>query len=205
MRKSGILGMLVAVLLGLTLSIGYAADGGSTDDTGGKVALVVGLVFLGIVATGIIQGVTDKAIFFMNGSDLGMTFIPLVAIPVLGVGSFLVKSGNNPVPNWYWSIAGLVEAGLFVWIYYRAFHFNERSYFLAITTGTAKISLSFFVIFKFLGITSYDENKSHGQNMANQVSSAIWFSLAAALMTKLVNGERVLEARAPENAYATAE
>ena len=43
------------------------------------------------MATGIIQGATDKAIFFMNGSDLAMTFIPLAAIPVLGIGGFLIK------------------------------------------------------------------------------------------------------------------
>jgi len=179
-------------------NVASADSGGLSAETQNKIFIASALILVGVIATGIILGVSDKAVFYLNGKDLALTFIPVAGIGVLGAGALLVRSGNDPIPEWYWVLASIIEAGLIAWIYYRSFQMNQRSIFIAITTGTAKIVLSFFAVLQFMGLFSYDKNRSASQSRAVRANSALWLAIVSALMMKLVNGDRVLE---PRNAY----
>lgn len=57
------------------------ADGTSTRENNGLRARILALfsiVFLGLAIIGVIMGLTDKVVFYMNGRDVVESFSPLI-------------------------------------------------------------------------------------------------------------------------------
>lgn len=159
-----------------------------TQDFIFRLAVVALLLTIGI---GLFLGLTDRAIFYLNGRDFFFSFMPVggMFIVFLIVGFLFEAKGD-----WVGQLAASVAVVLGLVVLYRSYAINNMNIWVGVTVGVAKIALGLFALFQLLQILA-PSGKTPGQKRASQAMALVIFAMASGLIYKLINGERVLATR----------
>lgn len=141
------------------------------------------LVFstVALIIFGIYLGISDKAVFYYDSSDLFVSLVPFVTLSILYIVAILDESKIYSIALIVVSFAGIV------YVSYRTIKSNNFNYKIALPVVFAKIFLSATIVFKFIELIF----SSRRQNASQRLSNIIIFSTASFLSTKLINGHRV--------------
>jgi hypothetical protein len=145
--------------------------------------LIAILVFftIALIIWGIYLGISDKAVFYYDSSDLFMSLVPFISLVILYIVAILDESKIYSISLLVISLAGIL------YVSYRTIMFNNFNYKLAVPVVFAKIFLSATIVFKFIELIF----PSKRQNASQRLSNVIIFSAASFLGAKLINGHRV--------------
>ena len=136
-----------------------------------------------LVVWGLILGLADKAVIYLNAGDLTFSFSPFIAL-ILGwfIGTI----------TWEWvQDASVWLAGaLLLGVIFSAFAHNGYNVFKAIPAAATKIALSFVVAIKVLDLLS-PGGKNNSDKRMNRTGAFIVLALLMPLIHRLVNGDRV--------------
>lgn len=146
-------------------------------------ALAITLIF-GIV--GVILGLTDTAVFYMDNSDLYKSFTGW-AILIFCFIAYIYINNNLLI---YFGIVSSILA--IAYSSYITYIYNQRKLLLAIPVGIAKVLLGFFYIFNWISAI-FPAGQSNAQRNRNRATAFIIIGLMTALMHKLINGEEVYQ------------
>lgn len=155
------------------------------------------LLVLGIITViGVVNGLSDKAVFYEDGKDVIATFIPFVLAPVLAfglaiVGSLIFGEESQAAKTGAAILWVLIEVAAIAYVFKTSYRQNDGKVGISLIMAVSKLCLSFFCLSMFGDLMSWDKNKTAAQNWARRANAAIWLTLSIALMKKLINGERV--------------
>ncbi|MRR18289.1 MAG: hypothetical protein EG826_17750 [Deltaproteobacteria bacterium] len=152
--------------------------------------VVAKLVFLAIVAltiVGIIYGVTNRAVFYMDRNDMTFSCTPYISVLV---GVFVTMITDWKFLFWLALIIALI---LVVCIITKSFDYNKTP-FMSISTGVAKLVLSFLVVMNMVSALTPSGNTS-SKRRYNRNSALVWLMFLTPLVYVLINGEKVLAQR----------
>lgn len=142
------------------------------------------IAFIALVLLGIYFGATDRAVFYMDKSDMFFSFLPVLTLLVsIVLGEFTWKI----VARIGIAVSLLIVFAVFV----KSFRYNKRI-LASFSTALAKLTLSGAFILCLLevmfpsGKTASEKRKARRQGM-------ISLAFLAPLMYILINGERVME------------
>jgi len=149
-----------------------------------EISFKVGLLIVSfLVLSGLFLGITDSAVFYMDDTDVYLTFTPFILIVI----SFLLAMFT-------WSWMGYIGVGVsfitVIFIFYRSYVFNKRKVFKSLATAVAKLVLSFLYVINIIGALS-PSGKNTSEKRYARSSSFVWLAFLTPLLYKLVNGERV--------------
>ncbi len=146
-------------------------------------------IILIIVIIGIILGLTDKAVFYMDGKDLFFSFIPLIIL----IATFILV---NYLGDWF-SYVGIIAFIISVIIiFYKSFKYN-KTFIKSFPTALAKVLLSFlYIASAILSLTNISKDGRYASGYRREEGATmifyIIFGLLVMLLYKLINGERVI-------------
>lgn len=148
-------------------------------------------LFLGALVIGLFYGLTDRAIFYNDTGDFFFCFIPIA-----GYGAIhLVFSYLFDVKGlWVDYLAIAVTVLLLLFVIYKSCVLNNMNFFVGITVAVAKVTLGLFAFIQLYRVLS-PGGKTEYERTKDQIGGAILLALCTILISKLVNGERVMEGR----------
>lgn len=139
-----------------------------------------------VILLGVILGVTDKAIFYMDKADLFFCFIPTI-VPVV----FFILADKT----WQWvayiGIGISIVIGLMVLV--RSIKYNG-SFFVGLCVGFAKLSFSFLWLLSIFSVLN-PGGKNVSEKRYRRGQSLFIFALISGLMYYLINGNRIVGKR----------
>jgi len=147
------------------------------------------IILLLIVVYGVVLGVRDQAIFYLNPKDLLTSAIPLVVLIFLPIVSSIFEFGN-----WFNYVTGIVFIVSLLMELNRSYTYNG-TLLKAIPITLAKISLSLLALISLLGLFGSRE-KDGRTSSGYRAGSNSWvfvliLGVLALLANKLINGDRV--------------
>lgn len=151
--------------------------------------IVVKLIILAVLiaaAYGVYLGYTKKAVFYMNDSDL---FISFSGWGTLAITGFLAMYLDFLI---LFLIGIFVALGVMFYTTYMAYKYNMGNWYHAIPVGLAKILLSFVYALKVLEII-YPNGKSVSQKRYNRGEAIVIVGILTPILHSLINGEEVYE------------
>lgn len=169
------------------------------SDTSSRVFLGVILSAALITAIGVVMGLTDKAVFYEDGRDVFASFLPTVVPPValviLMLGAGVIVGDNSPneaaIKKGVAIVVCILEVLAIGYVFKGAYRQNGGNVAVGVVIAIAKMCLSWFCLGMLQQALGWDRNKSAAENWAGRASATVIFLITAALMKKLVNGERV--------------
>lgn len=149
--------------------------------------IVVKLTILAVLiaaAYGVYLGYTKKAVFYMNDSDLFISFSGWVTLVIAGIlGMYL----QFPILFFIGLAAAL---GVMLYTVYMAYKYNMKNWYHAIPVGLAKVLLSFVYILKVLNVL-FPDGKSVSEKRYNRGEALVIVGVLTPLLYSLINGEDV--------------
>jgi len=161
-------------------SVSKAANDIYNKISGHVIAILV-FSTIALIVLGIYLGISDKAVFYYDSSDLFVSLAPFISLAILYIVAILDESKIYSISLLVISLFGIL------YVSYRTIMLNNYNYKIAVPVVFAKIFLSATIVFKFIELIF----PSKRQGASQRLSNVIIFSAASFLSAKLINGHRV--------------
>lgn len=146
-----------------------------------KLTVVVAII-CGVI--GIILGLTDKAVFYLDKTDFLISAGPLVI--------FILFFFLSAITEWHWLLTlGEVLAVInIVVIFFLSFQYNPHSKFAALCTAIGKTALGVLIVAKMMDVF-FPSGKTSSERRSNQLAALVIVLFLIPLANRLINGHRV--------------
>ena len=142
------------------------------------------LIVLTLSSYGIYIGLTKRAVFYMDSSDLFISFSGWI-IMIFGVFASALLEWE-----WVFKVSCAVSAAIAFYTAYKAYTYNMKNLYHAIPVGLGKILLGFLYVITWIDAIN-PSGKTASQRTHNRRTAFIIIGLITPVLYKLVNGHDV--------------
>lgn len=142
------------------------------------------LIILALSCYGIYIGLTEKAVFYMDLSDLFISFSGWIIMLLSVFVSALLEW------DWVFKVGCVMSVLIAFYTAYKAYTYNMNNLYYAIPVGVAKILLGFLYAITWIDAVN-PSGKTASQRTYNRRTSFIIIGLITPVLYKLVNGRNV--------------